>query len=204
MITRRSSAPDASVDPSGLKARRVSRSRCPARTARALAGGQVEQTDDHSLVGIGRRRERHAVRTDGERGIGASDLADLLVPRRCRRLRCRRRRPRGPACESARNATSRRKFSAENSYRTTGAPPCATSQTNAHRARTTRSREFVVRHGGDVSAVRAERRGVTAIDVLRRQRSTDDGQRRRVDECERANFAPRRPSTTSPPGGRRD
>ena len=74
-------------------------------------------------------------------------------------------------CESGRNATSRRKFGAENGYRTTGPPPAVDVPDERDRLEDASPRQFGVRHRGDVSAVRAEREACRRAVVEPRQRS---------------------------------
>ena len=79
---------------------------------------------------------------------------------------------------------SRWKFAAENGYWTIGPPPLATSQTSAIASVRHRPRQVVVRHGGDVPAVRAERQACRRHVGEPRQRRADDLERRHVDEVE--------------------
>ena len=130
--------------------------RVPGEKWAALPARGIEQTDDDSFFLVGRCGERRSVWADGERGVGAVDQTHL-----CIRCDVDDRRATGAGNEQLLRVGEKRHVTPAVCRRECGTagsvrPPVVTSQTIAIAGATTGSGERIVRHAGDISAVRAD------------------------------------------------
>ncbi len=157
----------------------------PGQNCAALPVRRIEQTDDDSLAHIGSRRERRSVSTDGDGRVRAVDLADL-----CSRGDVDDRSAVGAGYEDPFRVGKEdcvalvvRRLEGVLNYRSAALGHVPNERDCACE---TKPSELLVRHGLDVSAVRAEREASRCIVAEPRQRRADDLERRHVHDLERA------------------